>query len=112
MPIAGLYFVGIAGGAAPAPQTLQLRTSARLLNFTAAPSTSDGLNWLRIAAPSGSTAAGSPAVINRQGSSSFQLASEAATRAIMQCQPFDMPADKYDGGWAEVELNFDPRGMF
>lgn len=55
---------------------------------------------------------GSPTIVNRQGSPSFQLASEAATRAIMQCQPYDMPADKYDGGWSEVELNFDPRGMF
>ena len=56
--------------------------------------------------------AGTPVIINRQGSPSFQLASEAAARAIMQCQPYDMPADKYDGGWSEVELNFDPRGMF
>jgi hypothetical protein len=55
---------------------------------------------------------GSPSVLNRQGSSSFQLASEAATRAILQCQPYDMPADKYDGGWSAVELDFDPSTMF
>ena len=55
---------------------------------------------------------GSPVVLNRQGTSSFQLASEAATRAILQCQPYDMPADKYDGGWSAVELDFDPSSMF
>jgi len=61
---AGLSFVGVAGGAAPAAQTFQLRTSARVLNFTVAASTSDGANWLRVGAAAGSASASTPATIN------------------------------------------------
>ena len=40
----------------------------------------------------------------------FRVAAEAAVRAVTQCQPYEMPGDKYDA-WREVILNFAPRNM-
>jgi hypothetical protein len=50
-----------------------------------------------------------PIVMN-SGDGAFQVAAEAAVRAVSQCQPYDLPGDKYDA-WKEVILTFDPRLM-
>ncbi|MBT3810371.1 MAG: cell envelope integrity protein TolA, partial [Rhodospirillaceae bacterium] len=42
----------------------------------------------------------------------FQAAAEAARRAVLnaKCQPFELPADKYEI-WKEIRFNFDPSKM-
>jgi colicin import membrane protein len=40
-----------------------------------------------------------------------RIAAESAVRAVQKCEPFNLPADKYDT-WAEVVVNFDPSEMF
>ncbi|MGX1198895.1 hypothetical protein [Parvibaculum sp. MBR-TMA-1.3b-4.2] len=44
------------------------------------------------------------------GGATYRAAADAALRAVRLCQPFKMPADKYNS-WREIELNFDPRQM-
>ncbi len=53
---------------------------------------------------------GSPRVINSSGNPSFRAASDSAVRAVMRCQPYTLPAEKYDA-WREVIINFDPSQM-
>lgn len=55
---------------------------------------------------------GRPEVI-RGGASSGpgRIAAESAVRAVQKCEPFNLPADKYET-WAEVVVNFDPTDMF
>jgi len=50
-----------------------------------------------------------PVVLN-SGNEVFRVAAEAALRAVTQCQPYDLPGDKYDA-WREVILTFDPSAM-
>jgi len=50
-------------------------------------------------------------VLNHGRNALFQIAAEAATRAVRRCQPFRLPASKYEA-WQEVEVNFDPNDMF
>src|SRR5215472_6386800 len=52
-----------------------------------------------------------PMVLNRGRNALFQIAAESATRAVRRCQPFHLPASKYEA-WQEVEVNFDPNDMF
>ena len=52
-----------------------------------------------------------PQVVNRVGSPYFQAAADAAVRAVMLCQPYELPAKKY-ALWRDMILNFDPREMF
>jgi len=52
-----------------------------------------------------------PQVVNRAGSPYFQAAADAAVRAVMLCQPYQLPARKY-AAWRDMILNFDPREMF
>ena len=52
-----------------------------------------------------------PEVVNRAGSPYFRAAADAAVRAVMQCQPYELPAKKY-AQWRDMILNFDPREMF
>ena len=40
-----------------------------------------------------------------------RAAAESARRAVLQCAPYTLPADKYET-WAEVIVNFDPSEMF
>lgn len=40
----------------------------------------------------------------------YIAAAESASRAIIQCQPFQMPPEKYSS-WRELLLNFDPSQM-
>ena len=54
---------------------------------------------------------GEPRVMNYQSSPQFQLAADAAKRALIECQKYELPADKYDQ-WKLVTLEFDPREMF
>jgi colicin import membrane protein len=54
---------------------------------------------------------GIPRVTNPQPSPQFRDAADSAVRAIMQCQNYDLPADKYEA-WEIVTLKFDPSQMF
>jgi colicin import membrane protein len=60
--------------------------------------------------PDGSLAT-EPVLLNRGGSQYFQVAAESAMRAVRRCQPYSMPAAKYEI-WRDVEVTFDPRDMF
>jgi colicin import membrane protein len=54
---------------------------------------------------------GEPVVVNPARSDSlFQLAADAAIRAVKECSPFPLPPDKY-GSWKTIERNFDPTSM-
>jgi colicin import membrane protein len=53
---------------------------------------------------------GLPQVVRPQSGPVFQIAAEAAVRAVTRCAPFDLPPEKY-GVWKTVEWNFDPREM-
>lgn len=61
--------------------------------------------------PDGSISNG-PRVVNRARLDDryFRAAAESVLRAIRRCQPFQMPAEKYQN-WRELELNFDPSKM-
>lgn len=52
-----------------------------------------------------------PTVTNRSSHPQFQLAAEAALRAIRRCQPYKLPIAKYQS-WRDVEVTFDPKNMF
>ena len=52
-----------------------------------------------------------PQIIGGQNSAFFMAAAESAKRAVLQCQPYNLPADKY-AAWQDVILNFDPKDMF
>ena len=52
-----------------------------------------------------------PQLMNSQSSPFFAAASDAALRAVWQCQPYEMPIKKYRV-WSDMVLNFDPREMF
>jgi outer membrane biosynthesis protein TonB len=51
-----------------------------------------------------------PKVISTGNGAQFVIASERALNAVRECQPFDMPADKYKV-WRSIKINFDPRNM-
>ncbi len=52
-----------------------------------------------------------PQVANRGNHPQFQVAAEAARRAIVRCAPYKMPVAKYDL-WQDVEVRSDPREMY
>ena len=54
---------------------------------------------------------GAPRVMNPQASPQFQAAADAAMRAVIGCQNYALPVDKYDK-WKLVTLEFDPSEMF
>lgn len=55
---------------------------------------------------------GRPEVVKGGASSGAgRIAAESAVRAVQKCEPFNLPADKYET-WAEVIVNFDPSDMF
>lgn len=41
----------------------------------------------------------------------YDVAADAARRAVLQCQPYTLPPQKYEA-WKEVRVNFDPRELF
>jgi outer membrane biosynthesis protein TonB len=54
---------------------------------------------------------GYPTVANSGGSAFFQAAADSAVRAVYQCQPYELPSEKY-AVWRDMILNFDPRQMY
>ncbi|MCT7377284.1 cell envelope integrity protein TolA [Chelativorans salis] len=55
---------------------------------------------------------GSPEIISGgSGSTVERAAALSAQRAILQCAPYNLPAEKYSA-WADVIVNFDPTDMF
>jgi len=54
---------------------------------------------------------GYPTVANSGFSPFFQDAADSAVRAVYQCQPYELPAEKY-AVWRDMILNFDPRQMY
>lgn len=55
---------------------------------------------------------GSPQIIaGGNGSPVERAAAESARRAVLQCAPYNLPAEKYDS-WQDVVVNFDPSDMF
>lgn len=54
---------------------------------------------------------GPPIVLNPRNTAFHFAAADSAKRAVLQCQPFQLPA-KYYEHWKTVTLNFDPREMF
>ena len=58
----------------------------------------------RLAAP--------PKVVNNASSPVFRDAADSAVRALVQCEPYILPPDKYAGGWEHMILTFDPARMF
>ena len=57
------------------------------------------------------TLTGLPTVANSGNSAFFQAAADSAVRAVYQCQPYVLPAEKYSL-WRDMILNFDPRQMY
>lgn len=53
---------------------------------------------------------GEPRVLNLQNTPAFQIAAEAAVRAIKAAQPFKLPPDKYTA-WRDNTWKFDPSKM-
>ena len=52
---------------------------------------------------------GSPEIIEGGGASGIErAAAESARRAVLQCAPYNLPADKYEA-WAEVIVSFRPK---
>jgi colicin import membrane protein len=51
-----------------------------------------------------------PEVERPRGDALFQLAAEAAIRAVQQCSPFPLPRDKYVH-WKTITWEFDPSQM-
>jgi colicin import membrane protein len=55
---------------------------------------------------------GSPKVMSATGGSVLPIAAEAAERALLQCQPYDMlPPDKYEF-WKGADLVFNPKRLY
>ncbi len=52
------------------------------------------------------TVAGEPVVQHPQNSQWFGVAAEASVRAVKNCQPFNLPKDKYSS-WREITWDFD-----
>jgi colicin import membrane protein len=54
---------------------------------------------------------GEPVVVSpARNDALFQLAANAAIRAVKECSPFPLPPDKYND-WKTIERNFDPSSM-
>lgn len=57
------------------------------------------------------TLASQPSLQNRGSDRYFQVAAESAMRAVRQCQPYKLPAAKYET-WRAIDVKFDPRELF
>ena len=66
---------------------------------------------LRLKLNEDGTLVGYPAVANSGSSPFFQAAADSAVRAVFQCQPYTLPADKFSV-WSDMILTFDPRQMY
>ncbi len=52
-----------------------------------------------------------PEIMNPQGSSYFLAISESAVRAVQDCEPFNLPAPRYEV-WRDIVINFQPKDMY
>ena len=52
--------------------------------------------------------AGAPTVLKPAKGPEFEALAESAVRAVRQCTPLKLPADRYED-WQEIEVGFDPR---
>jgi hypothetical protein len=52
-----------------------------------------------------------PQLANGGASQFFTAAADSAMRAVLQCQPYTMPVEKFSQ-WRDMLLNFDPRRMY
>lgn len=52
-----------------------------------------------------------PQVANSVNSPFFTPAADSAVRAVLQCEPYRMPPEKFSQ-WHDMLLNFDPRQMY
>lgn len=66
---------------------------------------------LRVRFRTDGTLSAEPALVNNGTSPYFRVAAESAMRAVRRCQPYTLPASKYEV-WRDVEVTFDPRDMF
>jgi hypothetical protein len=57
------------------------------------------------------TLVGQPEIVEYRPTPTGQIAAESAIRAVQQCAPYTLPAEKYDS-WREMIVTFDPREMF
>ena len=55
---------------------------------------------------------GRPRVENMRQTPQFRDAANSALRALIQCAPYDLPAQFYKGGWDHMVVTFDPNKMF
>jgi TolA protein len=66
---------------------------------------------LRLKLNKDGTLVGYPTVANDGSSPFFQAAADSAVRAVYQCQPYELPSEKY-ALWRDMILNFDPSDMY
>ncbi len=66
---------------------------------------------LRLKLNEDGTLVGYPTVANDGSSPFFQAAADSAVRAVFQCQPYELPSEKY-ALWRDMILNFDPSDMY
>ncbi|PLX35846.1 MAG: cell envelope biogenesis protein TolA [Hyphomicrobiales bacterium] len=52
-----------------------------------------------------------PKVLNSGSDPFFRAAADSARRAVLRCQPYQMPVEKFDA-WNEINITFDPRELF
>jgi colicin import membrane protein len=93
---------------------LRARISARLKGCWRLPSGGGGTDTpvvtLRWRLKQDGSLDGDPQVEQPRGDSLFRIAAEAAMRAVRECSPFDLPADKYST-WRTITWEFDPSQM-
>lgn len=51
-----------------------------------------------------------PEMLTSGSGLAFLAAADAARRAVLRCQPYELPVAKYDA-WRDIKVNFDPRQM-
>ncbi len=68
---------------------------------------------LRIALNKDGTVQGAPKVVGKSvyRNTFEKIATESAIRAVIRCQPYRLPIDKYER-WRDTTLNFNPKEMF
>ena len=66
---------------------------------------------LRLKLNEDGTLVGTPTIANDGSSPFFQAAADSAVRAVFQCQPYELPSEKY-ALWRDMILNFDPSDMY
>ena len=56
--------------------------------------------------------AAAPEMVSRGTSPRYQAAADAAVRAVLQGQPYNMLRDETYAQWQDIVVTFDPREMF